>query len=122
MDKMLPENILDPKAIESIRQLKTNPQEQKEMLAKLVTMFITNSFELIATAKSAATVDDRPVLTHSLHTLKGSAVFFGAIRVHAICESIEDEIDSLSEAKLNKQLCFLKDEFSKTENALFQFL
>jgi HPt (histidine-containing phosphotransfer) domain-containing protein len=79
---------IDLEAISSFRVL--DDLTGDDLLVKLIDVFLDNSPKVLADARAALAAQASPQLARAAHTLKGSCSNFGAARLRAACERLEE--------------------------------
>jgi CheY-like chemotaxis protein/HPt (histidine-containing phosphotransfer) domain-containing protein len=79
---------IDPEAISSFRDL--DDLTGDDLLGKLIDVFLDNSPKVLAEARAALAAHASPQLARAAHSLKGSCSNFGAKRLRAACERLEE--------------------------------
>jgi HPt (histidine-containing phosphotransfer) domain-containing protein len=84
---MVPDPILDPNAIQALRDL--SPEGDGEFLRELISIFLADTPKQMANIESALAAHDGALLVRAAHTIKGSAGNFGAGELAQLAGRIE---------------------------------
>jgi len=102
----------------SLEQLETLRGESPGLLERLVLLFGETAQKAIAGMESAAEAGDAKAVAAGAHMLKGSASNFGAHRLVAACEAIEEAADLGETAAFAPRLAAIRAEFRAVAEAL----
>jgi PAS domain S-box-containing protein len=96
--------VIDPNIIAGFREMDVEGEES--ILEKLIDVFVENTPRVLEEARKALTTRMTPQLERAAHTLKGSCSNFGAERMRAACERLED---AARRGQLENAAGFLKE-------------
>src|SRR5690606_19962557 len=68
-------------------------------MEELLSDYVRNAAELVATARAAAAAADAVALRMAVHTLKSSSATFGATSLARLCKELEDTCERFLSAK-----------------------
>ena len=80
--------VIDLNTIAGFREMEVEGEES--ILAKLIDVFVENTPRVIEEARKALAAGTSPQLARAAHTLKGSCSNFGAERMRAACQQLEE--------------------------------
>jgi PAS domain S-box-containing protein len=107
---------IDLQAIASFRDL--DGLTGDDLLGKLIDVFIDNTPKVFNEARRALSAHASPQLARAAHTLKGSCSNFGAERMRAACQRLEDHANRGALEGAEELLAVVEKEFSYVRVAL----
>ena len=114
--RAVPVEVLDPEAIELLREIKDTPEFLASMLTEGLEDIANTHGRLVASLKRG----HLPEIHHDAHTLRGLSLSFGAVRLAAIA----DRLMSISQAELDTDSRELRadlgEKYTQSVNALRQ--
>ncbi len=113
---MTQDMLIDPEAIENLRQL--NPDDGEGFLRDLIAIFLEDTPLRIAELKQSLAKGDAPTFTRAAHSIKGSSSNMGAVRLRAIAEKLEHTSRSEGLTGLDACVQELDTIYSETKGAL----
>lgn len=112
--------VFDPRTLEQLSDL--IDEEDASFLDELFQSYLETASEAIATLRNG---EDHDVLRRAAHTLKGSSLNVGAIRVATVCKELEHELglaqlEDLSSrvAAIEAQVSCVRESYPKTIEGL----
>lgn len=116
----LPAMVLDPQALERLREL--DPGGQSKLLARVVDAFATAASRLVPQINKALEAGDLAAIHHVAHTLKSSSASIGAIKLSRLCAAIEDLSRASRSEGLPAAIAEFNSEVSAVQDALYRVL
>ena len=108
--------VLDPQAIENLRAL--NPDDNDEFLREIAGIFLDDTPLRIHELDQCLLAGDVAKFTRAAHSIKGSSANLGATPLRAAAEKLEHEARTQSLASLTGLIEQVKTEYRRTEIAL----
>ena len=108
--------VLDPAALEAIRELQRPGQPQ--LVARIVGAYHEESPRLLSELKRAAQAQDGDALARAAHSLRSSSANLGASRLAVLCKQIESSARDQRLAGAEGLLEALENEYRKVSAAL----
>jgi CheY-like chemotaxis protein len=110
---------IDWSMLDDLRALQA--EGEADFALEMVSLYLENAPQLMATIQQAITNGNAPVLQRSAHTLKGSSASLGAQRMATLCAGLEKLGREGSVEGGNDQLAEVAQEFARVR-AAFQAL
>jgi|GEM_PF-1895840 len=112
--------LLDAAVLQRLRGLQTS--DDPEFLARLIRSYTQDTPQTLEALRKAVADDDAATLYQAAHKLKGSSANFGAKRLVALCEALEDLGRAGTVTGANAYIVELEAAFTETAAALEQEL
>jgi two-component system sensor histidine kinase/response regulator len=109
---------IDPAALCALREL--GGENGQELLEGLSETFLATGAKLLTEMGSAVSEGDHPAVVRPAHTLKGSAANFGAVRLVALCESLEKAAMEYRVDDVESGVAQVRQEFELVRAALLE--
>ena len=110
---MVPDAALDPRVIESLRQL--TPPGEPDVLAQILTVFLEEVPKKIRALQVALDAGDAAAAARAAHSLKGSSGNVGASALLDICRRVDERARSGDMAQIAPLLPSLMSEYHRVE-------
>ncbi len=106
--------VLDEGALDSLRALDPDGR----LPARLVDLFLSESAGRVDQLRAAARGRDRDEMRRIAHGFKGSAGYFGARRLLAVCRDLEQEAAAATDAQLSETAEKIAASFNEARDAI----
>jgi signal transduction histidine kinase/DNA-binding response OmpR family regulator len=112
--------VLDPQALDVIRQLQKSGQPQ--LLEKVIAIYLRDAPCLLDEMRAAAGGRDRDTLWRAAHTLKSSSANLGARYLAELCARLEQAVKQSTDSQAEQLLPEMEHEYERVCAALRQEL
>lgn len=109
-------SIIDPQAIESLRAL--NPDDNDEFLREIAGIFLEDTPLRVAELVQSLNAGDIGKFTRAAHSIKGSSANLGATTLRAVAEKLEHQSRKEGLAGAGPLVDDIKREFNRAETEL----
>jgi HPt (histidine-containing phosphotransfer) domain-containing protein len=117
---MLDPSVLDPQAIENLRAL--NPDDNDEFLREIAGIFLEDTPLRISELDQSALASDTAKFVRAAHSIKGSSANIGAAALRAAAEKLEHQSRTQGLADIAALVAEVKAEFSRARIALNELI
>ncbi len=108
--------VLDPAALDAIRELQRPGQPQ--LVARIVGAYHEESPRLLSELRRAAQAQDLDAIARAAHSLRSSSANLGAARIAVLCKQLESSARERQLAGAQALLAALENEYRKVSAAL----
>ncbi|MEK6323162.1 MAG: PAS domain S-box protein [Acidobacteriota bacterium] len=109
-------NVIDASVIAELRALQSSADP--DFFNHLIDLFIQETPHRLGAMRAAVAQANSEALAHEAHALKGSSANLGAMRMHALCEILEEQGRARSTGGAPALLSVLEEEFDRVRKAL----
>jgi CheY-like chemotaxis protein/HPt (histidine-containing phosphotransfer) domain-containing protein len=106
---------IDLEILSCFRDMEENGES---LLDQLIGVFLDNSPKLLHEAREGLAKRSGEMLAHAAHTLKGSCSNFGAERLRAVCQELENAGHAQNFSQATELLVSVENEFKYVQEAL----